>query len=154
MQKPSAKTKYTELANSGKWIALARAWLNENVPCSREQYFIELGMLMPSTIRGDKNRLLPTQALLRAAYYRIYGRSDIPQTISCVPSIKREPKGITGKILDALREGRTISKYDFPETKYFQTLLSRAIKRNDIEVEQVAKGKYRLREAATKEKTA
>ena len=145
MQKPCTTTKYTELANSGKWIALARVWLNDNVPCSREKYFVELGLLMPSTVRGDKNKLLLPQSLLRQAYQRIYGSSVIPETIVSVPSIKK--KGTTGKILDALREGRTICKDDFPESKYFQPLLSRVVKNQAIEVEQVAKGKYRIKES-------
>jgi hypothetical protein len=148
MQKPRAKTKYTELANSGKWIALARAWLNDNAPCSREKYFVELGMLMPSTVRGTKNKLLLPQSLLRRAYYSIYGSLIIPETIVCLPSIEKKAKGTTVKILDALREGRTICKEDFPESKCFQRLISRAVKKQAIQVEQVTKGKYRLKEAS------
>ena len=148
MQKPCAKTKYTELANSGKWIALARVWLNDNVPCRREKYFVELGMLMPSTVRGDKNKLLLPQSLLRRAYYHIYGSSIIPETIVCLPSNQKRGKGTTGKILDALREGRTICKEDFPESKSFERLLSRAVKKQAIQVEQVTTGNYRIKEAS------
>ena len=102
-------------------------------------------MLMPSTVRGDRGQLLLPQTLLRQAYQRIYGSSVIPETIVSVPSIKVKAKGTTGKILDALREGRTICKDDFPESKYFQTLLSRAVKKQEIDVEQVTKGKYRMK---------
>jgi hypothetical protein len=124
---------------------MARVWLIDNVPCSREKFFVELGMLMPSTVRGERGQLLLPQTLLRQAYQRIYGSTLIPETIVLVPNIKHKAKGTTQKILDALRAGRTICKDDFPESKHFQTLLVRAVKKQNLAVEQVAKGKFRLK---------
>jgi len=146
MPKTSTKTKYIELANAGKWVALARLWLNDNAPCSREKFFVELGLLMPSTVRGGRNVLLPRQTLVRQAYRMIYKSAKIPHVIEPPPAYKTKGIGISGRIHAALLNGETICKEDFVDTKYFSTLLVRLAKRQGMDVEQVEKGKYRLKE--------
>lgn len=52
-----------ELSLQGKWIALARTWLEQNGPCTMQEYMLGVIPLMPTHIaRGRKPRA--TEAFL------------------------------------------------------------------------------------------
>jgi hypothetical protein len=76
----------------------------------------------------------------------IYKSAKIPHVIEPPPAYKTKGIGISGRIHAALLNGETICKEDFVDTKYFSTLLVRLAKRQGMDVEQVEKGKYRLKE--------
>lgn len=47
-----------ELSLQGKWIALARVWLEQNGPCTMQEYMLGVIPLMPTHIlRGGKQRV-------------------------------------------------------------------------------------------------
>ena len=123
-------SKYTELAMNHQWIALARLWIENNAPCSREKMFIELGMLMPDTIRFHAGGIAAKHALVREAYRRIFGTLTIPDEIQAPPA-KASCKGYTKEILQAAKE-KAVRPGDFPHIKRAATLMSNLRKRGVI----------------------
>lgn len=132
-------SKYTELAMNHQWIALARLWLEDNAPCSREKMFVELGMLMPDTIRTSGiSPIASKQSLVKMAYRKIYGTSNVTEVIERPPERKqgkKAQKGYTQIILNEAKK-RSVKPSDFAEMKnrstFFANLVKRGLlKRND-----------------------
>jgi hypothetical protein len=94
-------SKYSKLSLSGKWIALARLWLCDNAPCSREFMFVELGAIMPTTVRIGPV-LATREKLVAEAHRRIYGTSDIPPEIPKPASTGMRKTGATDTLRSML----------------------------------------------------
>jgi len=133
---------YSELAIAGRWISLARKWLTKNTPCTREKMFVELGMLMPSHIRGSDNSLMDASMLVRKAYLRFYGTSQIPETISPPPP-KRLKDGHTALLRELLKTQETVRVQDIPHIRHANAHLCRMTRTG--ECVRVSKGVYRLK---------
>ena len=126
MQKNS---KYLELSVSGKWISLARLWLVDNAPCSRETMFVELSVLMPGTVRKEDNALYGPVELIREAYRRIYGTKSIPENIS-KPSFGRTV-GPTSEIRRMLQGGMALGTKALSRFKSGRNLVRKLISRGE-----------------------
>jgi hypothetical protein len=123
-------SKYTELALSHKWVALARLWLENNTPCDRSKMFIDLGMLMPDTIRRSNDRIVSKGHLVRNAYSRIYGSGEIPEVIGRPPKISCK-LGYTHEILTEAQK-RPVRKSDFPHIKHANSFFSQLRKKGKL----------------------
>lgn len=120
-------SKYTELAMNHQWIALARLWLENNAPCSREKMFVELGMLMPDTIRRNGGSIAGKHTLVKQAYCSIFGTQNIPDEVPRPPT-KKVWKGYTQIILDEARK-KKVRTSDFPDIKNCKSLIWQMRKR-------------------------
>lgn len=93
---------YTELAIANKWFVLARLWFENNTPCSKEKMFVELGLLMPSTVRRGSSPLMTKSRMVVEAYRRLYKTNgEIPDTIPKYES--QGKKGVSPTSRDLLR---------------------------------------------------
>lgn len=119
---------YTELALNYQWVSLARLWLERNTPCSREKMFVELGALMPDTIRRSSDRIHCKFSLVKDAYRRIYGTNVIGETIERPPKKMKVGKGYTARILDAAKHN-PIKRSSFPDIQNASTFISQLYKR-------------------------
>jgi len=119
---------YTELALNHRWVSLARLWFERNTPCSREKMFFELGALMPDTIRRSSDRIHCKFSLVKDAHRRIYGTSDIGETIERPPEKIKTGKGYTALILEAAKHN-AVKAASFPDIKNASTLIRQLCKR-------------------------
>jgi hypothetical protein len=81
------RNKYVELSLQGKWIAVARSWLEDNCPCSVDKYYQCVSQLMPTHIarfRGNRN---PQLSMAKAALYRLEKGYSSLQQAPCVDVI-------------------------------------------------------------------
>ena len=63
--------KYLELSLQGKWIAVARSWLEDNCPCSIDKYYQCVSQLMPTHIAMCRANSFPQLMLCRKALVRL-----------------------------------------------------------------------------------
>jgi len=98
-----ATSEQIKLSVDGKWISLARNWLEKNTPCTKEHMFVCLGKIMPGTIRLVSNgQLAEKHQLVRASYYRIYKTASIPDLILPPPEL-RTSKSREGTVTHSIR---------------------------------------------------
>jgi hypothetical protein len=64
------RRKYAELSLQGKWLAVARAWLEDNCPCTVEEYFLSVPQLMPTHIAQFRTSSYPQLSLAKSALSR------------------------------------------------------------------------------------
>lgn len=136
----SPDSKYSQLAIDGKWISLAKLWITENSPCSRDKMFTELGMLMPSTVRRGE-RLASRSSLVSEAYMMLYKTKQIPEQIEKYKVKTTLRNGSTDKIRVALSEKETVSLSDLRHLKSHSRLILWLLKKG--ECERVSVGVYR-----------
>jgi len=60
-----------KLSLQGKWIALARAWLEENIPVAVDKYYCAVAPLMPKHIQTKDDRRFSGETLCRNALQRL-----------------------------------------------------------------------------------
>jgi len=111
-----------------QWVSLARLWFEKNTPCSREKMFVELGALMPDTIRRSSDRIHCKFSLVKDAYRRIYGTSVIDETIGIPPQKIKTGKGYTAVILEAAKH-KPVKRSSFPDIKNASTFISQLYKK-------------------------
>lgn len=71
-----------ELSLQGKWIALARKWLEQNGPCTQQEYMLGVIPLMPTHILIDGKRRVAAASLAKQALRRIATQSDNGQVVA------------------------------------------------------------------------
>lgn len=71
-----------ELSLQGKWIALARKWLEQNEPCTLQEYMLGVIPLMPTHILIDGKRRGTAASLAKQALRRIATQSDNGQLVA------------------------------------------------------------------------
>jgi hypothetical protein len=71
-----------ELSLQGKWIALARKWLEQNGPCTLQEYMLGVIPLMPTHILIDGKRRGTAVSLAKQALRRIATQSDSGQVVA------------------------------------------------------------------------
>jgi hypothetical protein len=57
-------SEYLKLSLEGKWVRLAKAWLANNMPCTAEDYFVQVIPLMPTHIIRRRLAVRSTQEKL------------------------------------------------------------------------------------------
>lgn len=63
--------KYLKLSLSGKWIALASLWLQDNCPCLVSDYYLEVSKLMPMHVEPFRKRRDVKMSLAKSALSRL-----------------------------------------------------------------------------------
>lgn len=127
----SETSKYSKLAMSGKWISLARLWIEDNAPCSREKMFVELGSLMPGHIRASNESLYTSSQLVKQAYKRIFKTNSIPNVIEKPVVTVRFQDGVTHQIREMLRQHEILNYSQIKHLKNAGSLISRLVKEGE-----------------------
>ena len=81
------RNKYVELSLQGKWIAVARSWLEDNCPCSVDEYYQCVSQLMPTHIASFRGNRNPQLSMAKAALYRLEKGYSSLQQAPCVDVI-------------------------------------------------------------------
>jgi len=115
MQKNS---NYVELSLKGKWIALARAWLEKNTPCEIDHYLVQASKLMPTHTLGKRGERISQVGLAKRALGHLRAVVD-GNIIVSVPKKTIQGKGYTQAILQSALQNGYVVRSDFPNVKHF-----------------------------------
>lgn len=134
-------SEYLELSLSGRWISIARKWLEKNAPCSIDDYIVSVSKLMPTHILNGTVRSsqvsLAKEALIRLDVVRENG-------IVYPPKKKTNGKGFTERIRqDAFRNGYVLREH-YPDILNFSSLVGFMVKAGLLVHD--SRGKYILNE--------
>jgi len=124
---------------NGKWISLARQWLEENGPCSFETYFAAVRPLMPTHIIHKGNKRASQELLTKKAAKRI-GIIDAQNMIFCKPNLstKLESPALLKSLLETQEH---VAVKDVRHIKWSNHYLHRWY--SEGKIDRVAKGIYR-----------
>lgn len=79
----NGSNRYLELSLSGRWLTLARKWLEDHCPCTVSEYYAKCAPLMPTHIADYRKLADPKYAAAKDALARL-----AKGTVKCDPVIK------------------------------------------------------------------
>lgn len=134
-------SEYLEKSLKGKWISLARQWLEKNGPCSVEHYMVSVRPLMPTHIcyeGSDKRRT--QQQLAWFAIRRIADRSQDGLLHIKPRKLSGQKKGSTDEIRRIVEQHGVINARELRHIKNGSSLLSQLCRKGEIR--RLGKGVY------------